>query len=192
MRLYTLARVAIQAGTYRLGPDDGTLSVRTRRTGAAARAGHNLLFHVTAWEAALEIAPEPADWRAELSVDGGSLRVREGSGGVQSLGCDDVRSIEKTVDDDVLKRQPIVFRSSRVEQDGNGLRVHGDLTLLGATRPLAFTVTVGDDGALRAEAVVKQTDFGMKPYSTLFGALKVVDEVAIAIDARLSPGAQSR
>jgi hypothetical protein len=33
--------------------------------------------------------------------------------------------------------------------------------------------------------VVKQTAFGMKPYSALFGALKVADEVTIAIDAKL-------
>jgi hypothetical protein len=33
--------------------------------------------------------------------------------------------------------------------------------------------------------VIKQTDWGMKPYSTLFGALKVVDEVEVSLDARL-------
>jgi polyisoprenoid-binding protein YceI len=159
--------------------------VRTRRTGAAARAGHNLLFHVTAWEATIEVAPDVAASRVELSADGGSLRVREGSGGLQSLGPDDMRSIEQTVDDEVLKRQPIVFRSTRVHQDEAGLQVEGELTLRGATRPVTFAVTVGDDGTLTAETVVKQTDYGMKPYSTLFGTLKVVDEVAIAIEARL-------
>ena len=35
------------AGGIRLGPDDGTLSLRTTRTGAAAKAGHDLLIHVT-------------------------------------------------------------------------------------------------------------------------------------------------
>ena len=45
--------MSIPPGTYRFGPDNGTLSVRTERTGAAAKAGHNLLLHVTAWEATL-------------------------------------------------------------------------------------------------------------------------------------------
>ncbi len=34
-------------------------------------------------------------------------------------------------------------------------------------------------------AVVKQTEWGMKPYSALFGALKVADEVRVEIDAAL-------
>ena len=68
--------------------------------------------------------------------------------------------------------------------------MQGDLTLLGTTRPLAFDVTVGDDGTLTAVAVVKQSDWGMKPYSALFGALKVVDEVEVEIDVHL-PDPQS-
>ena len=40
-------------------------------------------------------------------------------------------------------------------------------------------MTLGDDGTLSASATLKQTDWGMKPYSALFGALKVADEVEI-------------
>ena len=54
-------RVSLQAGTYRLGPDNATLSVRTERAGAAAKAGHDLLMHVTAWEATLVVGDGPAD-----------------------------------------------------------------------------------------------------------------------------------
>jgi polyisoprenoid-binding protein YceI len=175
--------MAIPAGTYTLGPEQGTLSVRTRRTGAAAMAGHNLLFNVTAWKASLVVGEDPADSTLALEVDGASLKVLEGTGGVQSLGDDDKAEIEQTIDKDVLKRQEITFRSTAVEPDdaGGGLRVQGDLTLLGQTRPLAFDVALGDDGAISAAAVVKQTAWGMKPYSTLYGALKVVDEVEISL-----------
>src|SRR6478672_2871167 len=48
--------MAIPEGTYTLGPDDGTLVVRTTRTGVAAKAGHDLLIEVTAWQATLEVA----------------------------------------------------------------------------------------------------------------------------------------
>src|SRR3954451_19440320 len=84
--------------TYALGPDDGTLSVRTQRTGAAAMAGHNLLFHVTSWEAVLVVGDDPANAVIEISADGGSLRVEEGSGGVQALSDAQKTEIEQTVD----------------------------------------------------------------------------------------------
>ena len=179
--------MAIQAGTYQLGPENGTLSVRTGRTGAAAKAGHDLVMHVTAWAATLEAGADPADTRIELSADAGSLRVREGRGGMQALGEDDKANIEQTIDDEVLKRQAIAFRSTRVRAvaDGSRLDVRGELELLGATRPVAIDLAVAGDGTLSAVAIVRQTDWGMKPYSALFGALKVADEVEVAIDARL-------
>jgi polyisoprenoid-binding protein YceI len=174
--------VSITAGTYGLGPSDGTLSVRTGRTGAVAKAGHDLRLEVTAWEATLDVG---AETRIELTADATSLRVREGTGGMQALDEGDCANIETTIDDEVLRRQPIVFRSTRAHPAPGGLSVEGELTLLGTTRPIAFDVAVAD-GTLTASAVVTQTDFGIKPYSALFGALKVADEVKVELDARLS------
>jgi polyisoprenoid-binding protein YceI len=178
--------VSIQPGTYRLGPAHGTLWLRTGRTGAAAKAGHDLLIHVTSWEGRLEVGEDPAGTSIELDVDATSLRVREGRGGMQALGEDDRANIEQTIDGEILQRRDIHFRSTRVEPaaDGSGFSVIGDLTLLGATRPIGVGLAVAD-GALGAVAVVRQTEFGITPYSTLYGALKVVDEVRVGLDARL-------
>ena len=173
--------MSLAAGTYRLGPGDGTLRVRTGRSGAAAKAGHDLLIEVTAWEATLTVGDEA---RVELSADAGSLRVLEGTGGIQSLGDDDKAEINKTIVGEVLEGQPIAFRSTAVEEGGDALAVAGELTIAGATRPLAFDVDL-DGGRARATVVVTQSEFGMKPYSTLFGALKVADEVRVEIDAAL-------
>jgi polyisoprenoid-binding protein YceI len=177
--------MSIQAGTHKLGPENGTLSVRTGRTGAAAKAGHDLLIHVTAWQATLDVGENPAQTSIVLDADATSLRVREGTGGMQALGDDDKASIQQTIDDEVLKRQDIEFRSTAVQTaaDGSRISVHGELTLLGKSCPIAFDVTVGDDGKLSGSAVVKQTDWGITPYSTLFGALKVADEVEVVINA---------
>ena len=179
--------MAIRAGTHTLGPDNGTLSVRTGRTGAAAKAGHDLLIHVTAWQATLEVGEDPAQSSIVLHADATSLRVREGTGGMQSLGDDDKASIQETIDDEVLKRQGIEFRSTAVQTAGDGGRisVQGELTLVGKTGPVAFDLEVDDQGKLSGSAVVKQTDWGITPYSTLFGALKVADEVEVAIAAGL-------
>ena len=159
--------------------------MQTRRGGAAAKAGHDLDIEVTAWEATLEIGEDPSATRTELTADATSLRVRAGTGGMQALGDDDKDSIHQTIDDEVLKRQDIVFRSTRVQDTAAGLRMEGDLTLAGATQPITFDVTVGDDGALRATAVVTQSRWGMKPYSAMWGALKVLDDVEVVFEGRV-------
>jgi polyisoprenoid-binding protein YceI len=166
---------------YELGPGDGTLSVRTSRTGTVAKAGHDLLIHVTKWSGTLQTGDAPS---VALDADASSLKVREGTGGMMALDDGDLANIEQTIDDDVLKRQDISFRSTRVEETPDGLSVTGDLTLRGTTRPVAFDLALAD-GRVRGTAVVKQTEWGMKPYTALFGALKVADEVRVEIDAAL-------
>ena len=177
----------LQPGTHTLGPENGTLTVLTGRTGAAAKAGHDLLIDVTAWRATVEVGEDPALTSIALDVDGGSLRVREGTGGMQPLGPDDKRSIQASIDDEILHRQEISFRSTAVDAapGGDRLTVRGDLTLVGATAPVSFDLIVAGGTGITGSAVVRQSDWGITPYSALFGALKVIDEVEVAIDADL-------
>jgi polyisoprenoid-binding protein YceI len=162
------------------GPDNARLTIRTARTGAASRAGHDLLIEVGSWQATLDPEGQPA---LSLTADARSLRVLEGTGGVKSLAEDDTANIAKTIDDEVLKGCSIQFRSSQVEQRPDGtLAVTGELELGGRRGPVEFDLS-NRDGRLNGEAVVKQTAFGIKPYSALFGTLKVADEVRIEIDA---------
>jgi polyisoprenoid-binding protein YceI len=166
----------------------------TTRTGAAAKAGHDLLIHVTAWQATLEVGEDPAQTSVVFDADATSLRVVEGTGGIQELGDDDKASIQETIDDDVLKRMDIQFRSTAVQtaDDGSRMSVRGELTLVGEARPIAFDLTVGEDGKLAGSAVVKQTDWGITPYSALFGALQVADEVEVEIDVSSRPADPGR
>jgi polyisoprenoid-binding protein YceI len=170
--------------THALGPDNGTLTVRTGKGGAAAKAGHNLLFEVTSWQATLELGPEP---QVSLTADARSMRVREGTGGMNALGDDDKANIEQTVDEEVLKGTAIEFRSTAVQSspDGDRMSVSGELELAGRQAPISFELVV-DSGRLTGSATVKQSAWGMKPYSALFGTLKVLDEVQVAIDAKLN------
>lgn len=177
--------MAPQTGTHRLGPDNATLSVHTGRKGAAAKAGHDLVMHVTAWEATLELAEDVAATTMELSADSTSLRVQKGTGGIQALGDEEKASIHQTIDDEVLRRQDIRFRSTDVQGDGGQIRAVGDLTLAGKTHQVEFDLEIGDDGTLSATALVTQTNWGMKPYSALFGALKVHEDVRVVLEGRL-------
>jgi polyisoprenoid-binding protein YceI len=174
-------------GTYALGPDDGTLTVATRKGGAAARAGHNLTILVGRWEATLQLAGDPAASSISLTADARSLQVLEGTGGMSSLDEDDKAGISKTIDDEVLQGTVIAFHSTSVSAPtGAGpLLVRGDLELAGATQPVEFELTVTEDGHLTGSATVTQTAHGIKPYTALFGTLKVSDDVRVSIDAQL-------
>ena len=163
-----------------LGPDSGTLTVRTRRRGAASKAGHDLRMEVGSWSARLDLN-EPAS--LSLSADSRSFRVVEGTGGVIPLGDEEREAIPKTIDEDVLKGQPIEFRSTDVAVAGERIDVRGELDLFGAARPVAFTLERDGNGRITGAATVKHSDWGVKPYTALFGTLKVADEVEIAVDA---------
>jgi len=173
--------MAIQAGTYKLGPENASLHVETGRNGAAAKAGHDLTIDVQSWEATLEVGDSSS---LQLSADPTSLHVREGKGGMQALKDDDKADIRKTIDKDILKQKGISFQSTSVEAAGEGLKVTGDLEMGGKTKPVTFDLSESG-GTLTGDTVVKQSDWSIKPYSALFGALKVNDEVKVVVEAKL-------
>ncbi len=179
--------MAIAAGSYELGPDNGTLSVRTKKAGAAAVAAHNLLIEVGTWQATLEIAEDSTPTRVGLTADSRSLKVIEATGGVTSLGDDDMAGITQTINEEVLKGTSIVFASNEIQSDGvpGRAQVSGDLELAGQRHPIAFQLEADADGRITGTTTVKQTTWGIKPYSALFGTLKVIDEVSVEIAAQL-------
>jgi len=134
--------MAIQAGTYKLGPDNASLHVETGRNGAAAKAGHDLIIDVGSWEATLEAGDSSS---LQLDADPTSLKVREGKGGMQALKDDEKEDIHKTIDKDVLKKKSVTFQSTSVEQAGDGLKVSGDLEMAGKTNPVTFDLSESGD-----------------------------------------------
>jgi polyisoprenoid-binding protein YceI len=180
--------MAIQPGTYELGPQDGTLLVRTGKGGAASKAGHNLLIRVERWGATAQFADDLAQSVLELTADSTSFTVLEGTGGIKSLSDEEKTGIAQTVNEEVLHGTPISFRSTAVRPDGdNRLHVTGDLELANGVNLIAFDLDVSDEGQMTGRATVTQTEWGMKPYTALFGALKVANEVGVEIAARLRP-----
>jgi len=177
--------MAIQAGSYKLGPDNATLRVKTGRHGAAAKAGHDLVIEVKSWEATLNVADDPAATTVELSADATSLYVLAGFGGLQALGEDDKADIRKTIGKDVLTKKEIAFSSSSVAADGDDLSVTGDLSMGGTNSAVTFTLT-GDGTSIAGTARVKQSQWGIAPYSALFGTLKVNDDVEVEVEGTLA------
>jgi polyisoprenoid-binding protein YceI len=166
-------------GGRTLGPGDGTLLVKTFREGVAARVGHDLVLEVTRWDASF--GPQAV----ELNADPRSLEVREGLRGVKPLTDKDRAEIRRNIDDKVLSGQPITFRSSGVERAGDRLTVRGDLTMAGRTMPVTAELDAGPDGRITGTIGLTQSAWGIKPYRGLMGALKVRDDVEVAVDVRV-------
>jgi polyisoprenoid-binding protein YceI len=178
--------MAIDPGTYTLEPPNARLTIRTARRGAASKAGHDLLIEVQTWGATLQIEADAARSVFELTADSRSFKVLEGTGGVKPLGDKDKEGIVQTVNDEILKGTPITFRSTAVRPDGDGrFHVTGDLEVRNGVSLVAFDVQISDDRRVSGSATVTQSDHGIKPYTALFGALKLADDVTIAVEGAL-------
>jgi polyisoprenoid-binding protein YceI len=132
-------------------------------------------------------AKDPSKTRVEATIDAASVTTREPKRDEHLKSPDFF---------DVAQYPVITFKSTKVEKGPQGLRVKGDLTLHGVTRPVALDVQgptqeVKDPwGNIRAgasaTAKINRKDFGMSFNKTLdSGGLVVGDEVAIAIDVEL-------
>ena len=171
--------------THTLSPADGTLQVHTYREGVAQKVGHDLIIEVEQWEARVEVGEGGAPTAVQLDADSSSLQVREGLHGLKPLSDRDRREIRKNIDGKILHGKPIAFRSSSVEQGDGGVQVSGELEMDGTTRPASFELDVSGDGRLSGTLPLTQSDWGIKPYRGMMGALKVRDDVEIVLDVAL-------
>lgn len=172
-------------GTHNIGPENGTLQVKTYRAGMAQKAGHDLVIDVTSWNATVTVDGD-SQCTVELGADPRSLHVRDGHGGAKPLSDKDRTDIRKNIDSKVLKGEAITFRCAGVSLNGTGTApVNGEVAMAGTTRPVSFEVEIGPDGQVKGTVPLTQSEWGIKPYTALMGALKVKDEVEVVLDARL-------
>jgi hypothetical protein len=182
--------VADIAGTFQLGPDAGRVLIKTGRAGLAARAGHDLTIEITHWSARVVVPADAGAAGAEITaeLDLGSLAVREGTGGAKPL-TDKDRGDIKNAARKILGDQAASFTSTRVIPASSGSvsggAIEGTLTLNGRSRPVRLQVTSPGPGRYRGGATIRQTDFGITPYSGFFGALKLRDEVGVEFEVGL-------
>ena len=181
-------------GTHELGPGAGRVLVKTGREGLAARAGHDLTLEITRWSARVTV-PASGDLAAATvtaELDLGSLTVREGSGGAKPLSDKDRRDIQAQARKILGGPAKSVFTSASVipapGTAPNGA-VEGTLTLHGTTRPLRLQVTGSPSGQFSGHATIRQTHFGIAPYSGFFGTLKLKDEITVEFEVTIKPAA---
>ena len=169
---------------YRLLPSS-RFEVRTGKAGVFGFAGHGHLVRARAFTGSVQYHPgDPSASRLEMTIPADSLEV------LTPPDTAEIRKVTETMRTQVLRvdQYPeIRFSASVKARTPTGFRLDGELTLVGQTRPVPVeaAVQVGPD-TLRARGTfaVKQTDFGITPFSGgPGGSVKVADRVTFAFDA---------
>jgi len=169
---------------YRLAPSS-RLEVKTGKGGLFGFAGHSHVIRARAFSGDVVYYPHAAARsRLRIIVQTDSLEV------LTPPDTAEIRKVTAAMRTDVLHTDQ--FHEIRLVTKGltptaHGFRMVGALTLVGQTRdvPIDVSVEVGVD-TLRAQATfaIKQTDFGIKPFSGgPAGTVKVADRVTFNIDA---------
>lgn len=169
--------MSIPEGTHTIGPSNGSLRVKTGKEGAAAKAGHNLVLGVNSWEATVEGGDSPS---IKLTADPGSIEVIEGSGGAKPLDDGDKADIKKSIGDKVLGSSQISFTSSEVTDSS----AKGDLSIAGSSSSVDVPLTISGD-KISGSVTLSQSEFGIKQFKALMGALKVSDQVTVEFEGSL-------
>jgi len=176
--------------TYTIVPSESNFWVFVGKTGLFSGLAHDHEIGVKSFNGRVVVPEAGASGGSlEMDVDAPSLVVLD-----KKPSEDDKKKIFSSMHNEVLesaKFQKITFKSvsvGDVKKTGNdnySLVVNGDLTLHGVTKriaiPVAATITPQQ---LRATGkyTLKQSDFGIKPYSAAGGTIKVKDEVVVNFD----------
>jgi hypothetical protein len=170
----------LSAEQHNIDTQKSTLTIHVGKTGAFSALGHEHEVGALIHSGMADTGSHPA---VEIHVDARALRVID-----KDASEKDRAEVQKTMlGPEVLdsERHPeIVFKSIVAEPTGQEQwTLRGNLTLRGQTRPVTVHVTL-KDGRYTGEAVVKQTDFGIKPPGK--AGVRAKDEVRIEFDVRLA------
>lgn len=144
--------------------------------------GHDLLIDVTSFS--IDAGDDGSFVNA--SFDARSMRVicamENGERREGTLSESDKKETDRnTLTQLEASRYPgIVMASSSVSREGEGYRVAADLTLHGKKRGITFDVRQeGEDFVV--ECPLDLRDFGMRPFSALFGAMKIKPGIIVRV-----------
>jgi polyisoprenoid-binding protein YceI len=152
-----------------------TITIHVDKAGLFSAAGHEHWVSAPISSGTIRESPPTA---VEFTIQTAKMTVKPDP----KVDAKTQAEIQKDMEDLTLgtKRFPqITFRSSSVNKTGDGQwKVEGGLSLHGVTKPVSLAVKRTGD-AYTARAVLKQTDFGIKPVSVGGGLVKVKNEVEI-------------
>ena len=190
------ARVPAGAQILEIDPDRSVVTLLVRRAGPLARLGHNHVITSAQESGRAWLGPEPQQSGFEIRLPVGAFVVDEPAArraaGPEFPGELPAEAREGTYRNmlraEVLdgERHPeIVVRASRVSGTWQQPVIVARITLRGTTRDIEVPVELQRDpqsmlaqGTLR----IRQSDFGITPFSVGGGAIQVADEVDVSFE----------
>ncbi|MCB9776982.1 MAG: YceI family protein [Alphaproteobacteria bacterium] len=182
--------------TYTIDPAKGLLYVQVFKDQSTVAAGlsHDHVMQAKGYSGSFTWNPDdPSSCKvdvtvpvAQLDVDPQWLRDKVGYEGELSDG--DRKSIRKNMlAKDQLNGESfptISFASKSCAGSGGSVKVQGDMTLRGQTKPVTVTLKVDADGSTLTATGAFQargSDFGLEPFSAMLGALKNRDDLSWSV-----------
>jgi polyisoprenoid-binding protein YceI len=176
------AAAASGAAVYAVDPGASLVTVTVRRAGLMARLGHEhvVAIHTLAGYVAPAVARADVSFRADqMTVDEPQLLRDAGIATQPSPQA--VEGTRKNMLGPVLEAQRYPMVTLHAERLADG-RLRVAVTLHGATRWLELPAAIQVDAAqvtATGTARLKQTDFGITPFSAGGGLLSVQDELEV-------------
>lgn len=160
------------------------LRILVFRGGTAARLGHNHVLQAgdlrVGWPAG---GPELRFRLEALAIDPPALRARLGPAFASAVD-DEARAgtranLLKALD--AAAHPEVIVRTLQQLGEGGQRAVEAEVTLHGVTRRQWFAVDV-DGRRARGQLVVRQSDFGIQPFTVLGGLLAVQDALVVQFE----------
>jgi hypothetical protein len=164
--------------------EGGELRVLVFRGGTAARLAHNHVLRAgdlrVAWPAAGPVLSFRLD---ALVIDPPALRARLGPAFASAMD-DEARAgtranLLKALD--AVTHPEVVVRTLQQVGEGGQRAVEAEVTLHGVVRRQWFAVEV-DGRRARGQLVIRQSDFGLQPFTVLGGLLAVQDALVVQFE----------
>ena len=153
------------------------------KDGLLARLAHDLKLQVERFS----IEVDDTTHQIKATFDPSSIQIVcarvDGRDDPSTLSKGDKKKIYDNATKDVLrtrKHPDIRFDSTNVVERGEGFAVEGTLEMYGKSRSIQTSVRAQGDRWL-TEVNIHQPDFGIKPFTAAFGALKVKPDVQVRL-----------
>ena len=168
---------------YTIDPGGSRFTVQAFATGLLSAFGHNPTIGMRDYDGEIQFVPDTYDKAVvRLTVRTNAMEVMDEMKG------DDRKKLEQTMNEQVLEpdRYPAAtFESKQVtiqNLGGDLLSAHvvGDLAFHGVTQSLPLDAGITNMGTMMrisGDFTLRQSDYGIKPFSFAGGALKLKDEL---------------